>query len=107
MYSLKQLRYIRDLEFFLFSGVPEEAEEMYERDFHGHSEIRTTRRPIPALRFSQPLKEPTEELIISIININWSTGKVGISETGGESANSISLSMDRGREKEDYPPEGS
>lgn len=46
MYSKKTLWSIWELELFLFGGVPETAEQMYERDFHSLSEARKTKEPI-------------------------------------------------------------
>lgn len=45
MYSIDRIDDIWNLEVFLFGGVPEVAEAMYERprDTHGSSDVRTTR----------------------------------------------------------------
>ena len=40
MYPLERLREIRELELFLFGGVPETPEPTYERDVHGFSGVR-------------------------------------------------------------------
>ena len=53
MYSLRSLWDIFELEFFLFGGVPETAVQMYERESHGHSEIRHTREPLESNLKSQ------------------------------------------------------
>jgi hypothetical protein len=46
MYSLRSLWDIFELEFFLFGGVPETAVQMYERESHGHAEVRHTRETL-------------------------------------------------------------
>ena len=46
MYSIDNLWKILQLEFFLFGGVPETAVQMYERESHGHEEIRQTRQEV-------------------------------------------------------------
>jgi hypothetical protein len=46
MYSLQSLWDIFHMEFFLFGGVPETALQMYERESHGHEEVRLTREAL-------------------------------------------------------------
>jgi hypothetical protein len=46
MYSLQSLWDIFHMEFFLFGGVPETALQMYERESHGHEEVRHTRESL-------------------------------------------------------------
>lgn len=43
MYTVNRLRDIRELDLFLFGGIPETPEPMFERDTHSFSESRTTR----------------------------------------------------------------
>ena len=46
MYPFERFADICDLELFLFNGVPDVAEQMYELPFQSYSEIRTTRNSI-------------------------------------------------------------
>jgi len=50
MNSIERLREIRTYELFVFGGVPEAPESMYERDSHGYSESRSTGRGIENAR---------------------------------------------------------
>jgi len=43
MYSNDRFRDITDMEFFLFGGVPETPEPVFERDIQSHSELHRTR----------------------------------------------------------------
>lgn len=47
MYSLKRFNDITEMEFFLFGGVPETPEPVFERDVQGHSELRRSRGVSP------------------------------------------------------------
>ena len=48
--GLDRVQDIIELEVFLFGGVPELPEPVYERDYHTYHEVRTTRNPIPPVR---------------------------------------------------------
>ena len=71
MYPLSRLRDIRSLELFLFGGVPETAEQMYERDSHPYTDIRTTRRGVSMG------KNPRQQdgIIVERVKINLKTGE--------------------------------
>lgn len=73
MCSLERLKEIRALEFFLFGGIPEAPESMFERDSHHHAEVRRTRRGLatdPETFSSEP------GTVVAVIEVDYATGDV-------------------------------
>lgn len=99
MYSKKRYCDIRELELFLFGGVPETAEQMYERDSYGHSEIRITRKPISSCQYKT---DPSNAVKIGECEIDFSTGEFITYDSGGTRDYPISLAS-KGEGKE--PPD--
>lgn len=68
MNSVERLRDIRAYEFFVFGGVPEVPEPMYERDSHGYSETRPTGKGLETspLRMSRRRAQLRSKLVIDI-----------------------------------------
>ena len=58
MYPLSRVRDVRELDLFIFGGVPEIPEPNYERDIHAYSEMRTSRLNvnIPSANFTEQAK---------------------------------------------------
>lgn len=71
MYTINSLWGIFDLECSLFGAVPESAEQMFEKDSHGHSELRSTRQ---GLQLEEPII-PVDAEIISEDVYNFETGE--------------------------------
>jgi hypothetical protein len=74
MYPIKRIRDIRSHELFLFGGVPESAESMYERDSNPYTEIRTTRRSI----CSATSNKHSAGNGVERVTLNFETGEVTI-----------------------------
>lgn len=77
MNSIERLRDIRAYELFLFGGVPEVPESMYERDSHGYSETRLTGKGIQA---SGALMPSRTTKVRTRIAFNRATGSLSITE---------------------------
>jgi hypothetical protein len=73
MCSRDRLQDIRAFEFFLFGGIPEAAESMFERDTHHHFGVRKTRRGVT----EEPVVDDSDECI-SVIEVDPETGAVFI-----------------------------
>lgn len=75
MSSVDRLKDIRALEFFLFGGIPEAPEFMFERDSQHHVDVSRTRRG-----FSDGAEIFVEDpgQVIEIIEIDPATGSVCI-----------------------------
>jgi hypothetical protein len=72
MYSLRSLWDIFHMEFYLFGGVPETALQMYERESHGHEEIRLTRE---VLGHSHVHKSDSDNEVLCIMKFDTATGE--------------------------------
>jgi len=75
MCSIDRLRDIRALEFFLFGGIPESAESMFERDSHNHFDVRKTRR---GLAGDDDSLLAESGLVVGVIEVDPRTGAVSI-----------------------------
>ncbi len=81
MPTLKRLRDIRELELFLFAGVPEVPESIYEVDALECAPVRTTghRATIKQLQ-----RDVSKDRIVGHVKINYETGQILIRECDGE-----------------------
>lgn len=77
MCSIDRLRDIRALEFFLFGGIPEAPESMFERDSHNHVEVRRTRR---GLADETDYFAAESGVVTAIVEIDPSTGALTITK---------------------------
>jgi hypothetical protein len=75
MCSIDRLRDIRALEFFLFGGIPEAAESMFERDSHHHFDVRKTRQGL-ADEYDSFVGEKGQ--VIGVIEVDPATGAVSV-----------------------------
>jgi hypothetical protein len=82
MCSLDRLKDIRAFEFFLFGGIPEAPESMFERDSHNHVDVRRTRRGL-ADESESFVGEAGE--VNAIIEIDPATGALKIQKIDGGS----------------------
>lgn len=80
MYPRETIRDNRELELFLFGGVPETPDPVYERDFHSHSESRMTRKPMELASTSEALVGN----IVGFIVFDPATGGVSFREVEGD-----------------------
>jgi len=71
-----RIRDIMELEVFLFGGVPEMPEPVYERDSHTHSQVRTTRTPIEA---SALPNNEANEVSMGYVEMDLATGELTFS----------------------------
>ena len=76
------MKEIRALEFFLFGGIPEAPETMFERDSHHHAEVRRTRRGLA----TDPESFATESgSVVAIMEIDYDTGDVTLRDANADS----------------------
>lgn len=80
MCSVDRLRDIRAFEFFLFGGIPEAPESMFERDSHNLVDLRRTRRGL-ADESESFIGE--EGVTTAVIEIDPSTGVLTIKKVNG------------------------
>lgn len=79
MYPLNRLRVIRSFELFLFGGVPDSAEQMYERETNPIAEIRFTRSTLNSDGPSQTDKGR----VVEYIEFDPETGELTITDFSG------------------------
>ena len=82
MFTIDRLRDVRALEFFLFGGMPEAPESMFERDSHNHVDVRRTRRGL-ADETDSFIAETG--MVTAVIEIDPATGAVTITKVDGKS----------------------
>lgn len=82
MCSIDRLRDIRALEFFLFGGIPEAPESMFERDSHNHVDVRRTRR---GLADEPDFHHAESGVVTAMIELDPATGVVTIIRADGNS----------------------
>jgi hypothetical protein len=66
VYSIDRFHDITELEFFLFGGVPETPEPVFERDVQAHSELRRSRGVSPREEYISNQEQVVEHLEVSI-----------------------------------------
>ena len=79
MYPVRRLNQIRELEFFLFRGVPEEAETVFERDSNAYVDQRTTRRSL-MVGPSSETSLTRNGICVGEVKIDTETGELSITE---------------------------
>ena len=82
MYPIERLRDIRELELYLFGGVPEVPEPMYERDVYDHADVRLTRSSVVGYGG----RESEQDVVVGYMEVNIETGEIYFKEFE-ESAN--------------------
>jgi hypothetical protein len=82
MSTLERLKDIRELEFFLFGGIPESPEFMFERDSHNHVDVRRTRRGLT--KYSE-LNVTGQGEMTAIIEIDPASGLLTVLESNARS----------------------
>ena len=83
MSTLERLKDIRELEFFLFGGIPEAPEFMFERDSHNHVDVRKTRR---GLASESEFFVGEQGEVTAIIEIDPATGAMTIRKSDGQAS---------------------
>ena len=82
MCSVERLKEIRAVEFFLFGGIPEAPESMFERDSHHHAEVRQTRR---GLATAPEAFHSDSGITVAVIEVDYATGDVVLKRTDAHS----------------------
>ena len=79
MPTLKRFRDIRELELFLFSGVPEVPQSQHDLEGHEHAPRRQTGR---CTKLRQPSKVDDEEIVIGSVKIDYKKNSIIVEEFG-------------------------
>lgn len=80
MYSTDRFADILEFETFLFRGVPETAEQMFETEFFGYVDWRLTRRELISTVPERPTETPANPLYA--LEFDPETGDVRVIELG-------------------------
>ncbi len=72
MYPLSRLRQIRELDFFLFRGIPEAPDQTFERDSNSFGDSRSTRRPLGAVSTEHDVQSESDA--VEQIELDLDTG---------------------------------